>query len=99
MNSEQRIMKNGGVGMRKKQSCIDCLHCKVSAKSTADVRLCYCAKEGKEAQYQEPYWSEKKVCGEFDDMGPRPRITAPPRASRGRPLLKGADFLGGLSFQ
>ena len=76
----------------KDKTCIDCLHCKVSAQSTANNRLCYCAKEGKEVRPQEPYWSEKKVCGEFENMGSR--IT--PRAPR-RPLLKGADFLGGLT--
>jgi hypothetical protein len=73
----------------KNETCLDCLHCKVSAKSTADVRLCYCVKEGKEARPQEPFWLEKKVCGEFDNMGPH--IT--PHSFR-RPLLKGADFLG-----
>jgi hypothetical protein len=74
----------------KKQNCIDCLHCKVSAKSTADNRLCYCAKARKEVRPQEPYWSEKEVCGDFVSMGARVTL----RASR-RPLLKGADFLGG----
>ena len=78
----------------KNKTCIDCLHCKVSVKSTANNRLCYCAKEGKEVRPQEPYWSKKKVCGEFDSMGAR--ITPPPRTPR-RPLLKGADFLGGLA--
>jgi hypothetical protein len=75
----------------RNKTCLNCLHCKVSAKSTAHVRLCYCAKEGKEVRPQEPFWSEKKVCGEFDSMGAC--ITTPPRASR-RPLLKGVDFLG-----
>jgi hypothetical protein len=76
----------------KNHTCIDCLHCKVSAKSTANKRLCFCAKEGKEVRLLEPFWSEKKVCGAFDSMGARitPRV---PRA----PLLKGVDFLSGLS--
>jgi hypothetical protein len=52
------------------------------------MRLCYCAKEGKEAQYREPFWLEKKVCGEFESMGKR----IMPRISR-KPLLKGVDFL------
>jgi hypothetical protein len=78
----------------KKKTCIDCLHCKVSAKSTVNVRLCYCAKEGKEKQYREPFWSEKKVCGEFDNMGSRITLRVPRR-----PLLKDADFLGGLSHR
>jgi hypothetical protein len=82
------------VAKAKNKTCIDCLHCKVSAKSTDNKRLCYCAKEGKEARQEEPHWLEKKVCGEFVSMGSR--ITILPRASR-RPLLKGAVFLGGLS--
>jgi hypothetical protein len=76
----------------KNKTCIDCLHCKVSAKSTANNRLCYCAKERKETQPQDPFWSERKVCGEFSSMGKR--ITTSPRRA---PLLKGADFLGGLA--
>jgi hypothetical protein len=81
--------------MKKKQNCIDCLHCKVSAKSTPAMRLCYCAKEKKEALFLEPFWSEKNVCGEFDGMDSR--IKTPIRVPR-RPLLKKeAVFLGGLS--
>jgi hypothetical protein len=76
----------------RKKTCIDCLHCKVSAKSTANKRLCYCAKEEKKLRPLEPFWSEKKVCGKFDNMDER--ITTPPRRT---PLLKGADFLSGLS--
>jgi hypothetical protein len=76
----------------KNKTCLDCLHCKVSAKSTTNNRLCYCAKEGKEARPQEPYWSEKKVCGAFDGMGSR--ITTQLRRA---PLLKDANFLGDLS--
>jgi hypothetical protein len=79
------------MGEVEKETCLDCLHCKVSAKSTANNRLCYCAKEGKEVQHQELFWSERKVCGEFDSMGPC--ITMPPHTPRA-PLLKGAGFLG-----
>jgi hypothetical protein len=86
--------ERGAMNKAKVKSCLDCLHCKVSAKSTANNRLCYCAKEGKEERPQKPFWSEKKVCGEFYGMGSH--ITMPPQVSR-RPLLKGADFLGGLS--
>jgi hypothetical protein len=75
----------------KKETCLDCLHCKVSAKSTVNNRLCYCAKEGKKTRLQEPFWSERKVCGEFDSMG----LHITPHAFR-RPLLKGVDFLNGL---
>jgi hypothetical protein len=74
----------------EKETCLDCLHRKVSAESTDNNRLCYCAKEGKEARLRESFWLEKKVCGKFDSMGPR----IAPRVPR-RPLLKGADFLSG----
>jgi hypothetical protein len=76
----------------RNKTCLDCLHCKVSAKSTANNRLCYCAKEGKEAQYREPFWLKKQVCGEFYSMGSRITLRIPRK-----PLLKGADFLAGLS--
>jgi hypothetical protein len=69
----------------KNKTCIDCLYCKVSSKSTVNNRLCYCAKEGKEAQHWEPFWSEKKVCGEFYSMGSRITLRVPRK-----PLLKGA---------
>jgi hypothetical protein len=74
------------------KTCVDCLHCKVSAKSTADNRLCYCAKEGKPVRFRESYWLEKKVCGAFVNMGSRIALR-----TRRAPLLKGAVFLGGLS--
>jgi hypothetical protein len=67
----------------KNKTCIDCLHCKVSAKSTADKRLCFCVKEEKEARRREAFWLEKKVCGKFFCMGSRVTL----RAFR-RPLLK-----------
>jgi hypothetical protein len=79
---------------RKNKTCIECFHCKVSAKSTENRRLCFCAKEGTETRPQEPFWVEKEVCGAFEGMGSR--VTLRPRAFK-VPLLKGADFLGGLS--
>jgi hypothetical protein len=80
------------VAKTSNKTCIDCLHCKVSAKSTVHLRLCYCAKEGKGVRPEEPFWSEKKVCGEFNSMGSRVTLHATKR-----PLLKDAVFLGGLS--
>jgi hypothetical protein len=76
----------------RNKTCIDCLHCKVSTKSTVNNRLCFCSMSQNREQHKELYWSEKKVCGEFSSMGTliTPRV---PRV----PLLKGADFLGGLS--
>ena len=53
----------------KKQTCLDCLHCKVSAKSTVNRRLCFCAKGKKEVRHREPFWLAKKLCEEFENMG------------------------------
>jgi hypothetical protein len=50
------------------RACTDCLYCKVSAKSTANNRLCYCAKGKKDARHREPYWLVKKTCKDFEDM-------------------------------
>ena len=52
----------------KKGTCLDCLHCKVSAKSTANNRLCFCSETEKKKRHKEPYWLAKKVCQEFEDV-------------------------------
>jgi hypothetical protein len=57
------------MGNTKGKSCIDCLYCKVSAKSTANRRLCFCAQKRKEKRHREAYWLVKKVCKDFEDMG------------------------------
>jgi len=36
----------------KAKTCFDCLHCKVSAKSTEKFRLCFCAETKKKAKLQ-----------------------------------------------
>ncbi|GHV96502.1 hypothetical protein AGMMS50293_28220 [Spirochaetia bacterium] len=56
--------------MRKEKMnlCVDCLHCKVSAKSTKNNRLCFCAENKKWERHREAYWLTKKVCTEFYDM-------------------------------
>jgi hypothetical protein len=74
------------MGEVKKETCLDCLHCKVSAKSTEKQRLCFCAMAEKEARHREPFWLAKKVCGEFESM------VTPAR----KPLLKGVDFFSGF---
>jgi hypothetical protein len=55
-------------GKGKKNSCFDCLHCKVSAKSTRNCKLYFCAKTKKKANHKEPFWTKRKVCRKFDDM-------------------------------
>ena len=53
----------------EKKTCFDCLHCKVSAKSTSSCRLCFCLETGEKEMHKEPYWQEKPVCEKFSDMG------------------------------
>jgi hypothetical protein len=53
---------------KKKRTCFDCLHCKVSAKSTENRKLCFCAETKKKTRHKEPYWQTKKVCKKFYDM-------------------------------
>ena len=55
--------------MKRIITCFDCLYCKVSVKSTANCRLCFCAESLKKAKHKEPYWFTKKVCEKFNDMG------------------------------
>jgi len=50
------------------KTCLDCLHCKVSVKSTERCRLCFCAKTLKKERHKEPYWVLKTLCGHFEDM-------------------------------
>ena len=52
----------------KKGTCLDCLHCKVSAKSTENRRLCFCAKGKKEVRHREPFWIAKNLCEDFENM-------------------------------
>ena len=52
----------------KTKSCFDCLHCKVSARSTEKCKLCFCSEKAKRQNHKEHYWLTKKVCRKFDDM-------------------------------
>jgi hypothetical protein len=52
----------------KNKTCFDCLHCKVSAKSTANNRLCYCGKVKNIKNHKVFYWFIQKVCNAFEDM-------------------------------
>jgi hypothetical protein len=54
------------------KTCLDCLHCKVSAKSTEQCRLCYCVQKQKRVSHKESYWFTKKVCENFTDMSEEP---------------------------
>ena len=61
-------MSNEELGMRKEKNCVDCLHSKVSVKSTEKCRLCFCAETVKKHRHKEPYWTAKLVCRKFEDM-------------------------------
>ena len=52
----------------KQKTCIDCLHCKLSKKSTEKRKLCFCSETKKKITRNEAYWLEKKSCNEFEDM-------------------------------
>jgi hypothetical protein len=52
----------------EKKNCLDCLYCKVSAKSAANDRLCFCAKGDREERRPERFWFGKEVCEKFEDM-------------------------------
>jgi hypothetical protein len=80
------------VEKKERQTCLDCLHCKVSARSTVEKRLCFCAVSPGRKPHRESYWAEKKLCVGFDSMDAL--TETPPRSFR-KPLLKNADFLGG----
>ena len=62
-------MKNEELEVRnEKKACTDCLHCKISTKSTEDHRLCFCMVIGRKAAINEFYWANKTVCRNFEDM-------------------------------
>jgi len=50
------------------KTCFDCLHCKVSAKSTKNCRLCFCSETRKKERHKERYWLSRLVCKKFVDM-------------------------------
>jgi hypothetical protein len=51
-----------------KKSCLDCLYCKVSVRSTKNRRLCFCSQTVKKEKHREPFWRSKRLCDGFDDM-------------------------------
>jgi hypothetical protein len=50
------------------KTCLDCLHCKVSAKSKKTCRMCYCSETKKKERHRITHWQKKKVCKKFSDM-------------------------------
>jgi len=56
----------------KQKTCLDCLHCKVSAKSTAYGMLCFCSQNKKKTIHQKAYWLVKTICKKFVNMSEKP---------------------------
>jgi len=54
--------------MKNQRTCLDCLYCKVSARSTVKCRLCFCEKKEIQERHKEAYWLAKKPCVDFEDM-------------------------------
>jgi len=50
------------------KTCGDCLHCKVSARSTEKCRLCFCSVTKNKERHLERYWLAKLPCKKFEDM-------------------------------
>jgi hypothetical protein len=54
---------------KKERFCGDCLHCKVSARSTKNKRLCFCGNKKSPRNHREQFWLAQKPCKAFVDMG------------------------------
>jgi hypothetical protein len=88
MRTEELTMNN-----EKAKTCLDCLHCKVSAQSTFECQLCFCSHTPKKSLHKDDYWRKKSICQRFFDMTENPmrvRIdkTTTTALSKRKPLLK-----------
>ena len=78
---------------KEKKTCVDCLYCKVSKKTTEKRRLCFCSQAQKMGRHNENYWVAKKPCDEFDDMTENPVVLVLPVATmKRRPLLRKREY-------
>jgi hypothetical protein len=50
------------------KTCLDCLNCKVSVKSTEKRRMCFCTETKNRMIHTDLYWINRKLCDEFEDM-------------------------------
>jgi hypothetical protein len=50
------------------KNCVDCLHCRVSAKSTKNKQMCFCSETKKKKRHKIKHWKEQKVCRKFVDL-------------------------------
>jgi hypothetical protein len=76
--------------MTQQKTCIDCLHCKISAESFDNCRACFCAAKSKKVTHIEDYWQKKPVCNKFHNMTERPIsvVIIPTVALKRRPILQ-----------
>jgi len=83
----------------KQKTCLDCLHCKVSAKSTAYGMVCFCSQNKKKTFHNKAYWTVKTICKKFVDMTEKPLTMVIIKAdvvmpsSKRKPLLPNKFFL------
>ena len=60
------------------KTCLDCLHCKVSAKSNENCRWCFCDVSEKHKKHREIFWQrQKKMCEKFNDINADEYIRRP----------------------
>ena len=80
--------------MKTKKTCLDCLNCKVSAKSTDKCRLCFCSQTKNKERHKENYWLDKKLCDEFEDMSENKAYTLvfPIVPLKRHPLLRKREY-------
>jgi len=69
MSNEKLTMSNEKTKAYDRKTCCDCLHCKVSVKTTKNCTLCFCAETENKELHKEPYWQKKPLCKKFEDMG------------------------------
>jgi len=67
MRNENSAKGKNNAVISLKKYCGDCLHCKVSAASSQNHRLCFCSKEKSKKYDLELYWLNKSVCKQFED--------------------------------
>jgi hypothetical protein len=83
--------------MNTEKTCCDCLHCKVSAKSVENGRICFCSENKNKTTHKEMYWLTKPVCEKFVDMTERPLTMVIIKAdvsmpNQRKPLLGGTPY-------
>lgn len=68
MNKEQGTKSKEKTKRAKRKTCVDCLHCKVCAKSIFNGTECFCEVKRTKKNCKVTYWQKRDVCKKFDDM-------------------------------